>query len=102
MRTKLKKNYVARVLHALDHHGQPLKPIWDVLLAVMCSKGAKWESWKGGQQSNFFTLPDGRRVYAYGVLKPVPCIEIRNRPRDPNPIVRLETERDVWRYAATL
>lgn len=99
---KLKDSYVAQVLHRLDHHGKPLKPIWDPLIAIMGSKGAKWSTWKGGFQSNYFLFPDGRKFYVYGVLKPTPCIEVRNRPRDPSPIVRLENERDVWRFAEKL
>jgi hypothetical protein len=91
---------MARVWHALDHHAHPLFPIWVRLLGIFASKGFYWKSWKGGQNSNYF-YKDGVKYFVKGILRPDPGLEVRRKKNGPV-IVKLTSDRDVWRFGDTL
>jgi hypothetical protein len=92
-----------RVKYALEHHGSPLKPIFETLLYALAGSGFShsWGSRRGGANSNYILLGDGRKFYLYGVLRPDPGIEVRKRVRGPV-LVKLENEREVLRWVASL
>jgi hypothetical protein len=96
------RTWMARVKYALDHHAAVLMPVVDSLLYSLAEKGImhRFGSRLGGANSNYLDVP-GRRFHFKGIIRPVPGVEVRERVRGPV-LVKLQNERDVLRWVASL
>lgn len=90
--------------YALAHHAQPLQPIFQAFQSALDWSGIlhSIQSERGGANSNFLYLQDGRKFILRGRLIPglKPYIQIRDYQTGQE--TTLYTERDAIRFVETL
>lgn len=103
---KKARSAMLRTQYALDHHAKTLNPIKSALQnaldwsGIMHSSGSS----RGGSNSNYLLLEDGRKYYIRARMHsgPRPYISIRRKGASIASEVRLFNERDAIRFVESL
>ena len=84
------------------HHGRDLEPLYNRLVLELIANDTPghWDSWRGGNNSNFIRMDDGRTFYLRG-NQSNHSIEIRHRAKGPV-VLTLSTRMEVKRWVESL
>jgi len=58
---------------------------------------SKWGTRRGGANSNYIVMPDGRRFYFKGILRPDLGIEVRTKIQSPA-FTKFTTRSQIWAW----
>lgn len=90
-----------KTLEALDRHAAPLADAGHRLFIMTGLLDGTMNSARGGGNSWYMVLADGRRFYFKGVLSNSPCIEVRHRTQG-KVVLTLKTRMDVVKWVSSL
>jgi hypothetical protein len=97
------KTAVLKVQYALEHHAKPLKPIFEALQYALDYNNKFYHrilSARGGMNSNYIELSNGRYFIIRGRLSPKPYISVREGCTSNE--IKLFNARDAVRFVSSL